>query len=132
VGVRARACRRDDAGAATITVAIVTPAVLVLLMLAVQAGLFWHARQRADTAATRAAAAAAQVDGTPATGEASAETFLAGAPLDSAQVTVTRDAQAARATVTGTAPALVPGVVWQVKATAEAPRERFVAEPERQ
>jgi Flp pilus assembly protein TadG len=132
VGVRARVRRRDDAGAATITVAIVTPVVLGLLMLAVQAGLFWHARQRADAAATRAAAAAAQVDGTPAAGEAAAETFLAGAPIDNAAVTVTRDADTARATVSGTAPALVPGVVWQVKATAEAPRERFVAEPERQ
>jgi Flp pilus assembly protein TadG len=132
VGVRARLRRRDDTGAATTTVAIVTPAVLVLLMLAVQAGLFWHARQRADAAATRAAAAAAEVDGTPTAGEAAAETFLAGAPIDNAAVTVTRDAQAARATVTGTAPALVPGVVWQVKATAEAPREQFIAEPERQ
>ena len=112
--------------------AIVTPAVLVLLMLAVQAGLFWHARQRADAAASRAAAAAAEVDGTPTAGEAAAEIFLTGAPIDNAAVTVTRDADTARVTVTGTAPALVPGVVWQVKAAAEAPRERFVAEPERQ
>ena len=128
---RVRARRWNDTGAATTTLAIVTPAVLVLLMLAVQAGLFWQARQRADAAATRAAAAAAQLDGSSASGEAAAQTFLAGAPLEDAAVTVTRDAEHARATVTGTTPALVPGVVWQVTAVAEAPRERFVPEPDR-
>jgi hypothetical protein len=123
--------RRNDCGTATTTLVIVTPAVLVLLMLTVQAGLFWHARQRADAAATRAAAAAAQLDGTIASGEANARTFLAGAPLEDAAITINRDGEHARAIVTGTAPALVPGVVWQVSAIAEAPLERFVPEPDR-
>jgi Flp pilus assembly protein TadG len=123
--------RRNDRGAATTTLAIVTPAVLVLLMLTVQAGLFWHARQRADAAATRAAAATAQLDGTTASGEAAAQAFLTGAPLEDAAITVSRDAEHARVTVTGTAPALVPGVVWEVSAVAEAPLERFVPEPAR-
>ena len=60
--MRARLGRRDDTGAATTTVAIVTPAVLVLLMLAVQAGLFWHARQRADLPQERLAVAGAECD----------------------------------------------------------------------
>lgn len=112
--------------------AIVMPAVLFLLMLSVQAGVFWHARQRADAAATRAAAAAAREGGTAADGHSAADDFLAGAPLDNATVSVTVDADQAEATVTGTAPALVPGVVWQVHASAAAPVERFIPETERQ
>jgi Flp pilus assembly protein TadG len=116
----------------TTVVAIVMPAVLILLMLSVQAGLFWHARQRADAAASRAAAAAAELGGTPAAGQTAADTFLVGAPLDNAAVTVTRGSDHAQATVTGTAPALIPGIVWQVGATAQASLERFVPETDRQ
>jgi Flp pilus assembly protein TadG len=125
--------RRDsDGGTASLVVAIVTPAVLVLLMLSVQAGMFWHAHQRADAAATRAAAAAAREGGTTADGHDAADDFLAGAPLDNATVTIALDSFRAEATVTGTAPGLVPGVVWQVHATAETPVERFIPETERQ
>jgi Flp pilus assembly protein TadG len=115
-----------------LAVAITFPAVLVVLMLAVQAGLYWHAHQRADAAATRAAAAAARAGGPTTDGHQAANDFLAGAPLDHATVTVTVVGDAAEAAVTGTAPALVPGVVWQVQASAEAPVERFIAETERQ
>lgn len=115
-----------------LAVAITFPAVLVLLMLAVQAGLYWHAHQRADAAATRAAAAAARAGGTTSDGHQAATDFLTGAPLSSATVTVTLDGDAAEADVAGTAPALVPGVVWQVQAHAEAPIERFIGETERQ
>lgn len=121
-----------DRGATVLVVAITFPAVLVLLMLSVQAGLYWHAHQRADAAATRAAAAAARSGGTTADGQQAATAFLAGAPLDDATVTVTLGEDLAEANVTGTAPALVPGVVWQVHANAEAPAERFVGETERQ
>jgi Flp pilus assembly protein TadG len=124
--------RAGDRGATVLAVAITFPAVLVVLMLAVQAGLYWHAHQRADAAATRAAAAAARSGGTTTDGHQAANAFLAGAPLNNATVTVTVDDIAATADVTGTAPGLVPGVVWQVQATAEAPVERFIAETERQ
>jgi Flp pilus assembly protein TadG len=121
-----------DRGATVLAVGITFPAVLVVLMLAVQAGLYWHAHQRADAAATRAAAASARAGGTTTDGHQDANAFLAGAPLDNATVTVTVGGDATEAAVTGTAPALVPGVVWQVQATAEAPVERFIAETERQ
>lgn len=124
--------RVGDKGATVLAVAITFPAVLVLLMLAVQAGLYWHAHQRADAAATRAAAAAARAGGTTADGHQAATAFLAGAPLDNATVTITLDDDRAEVDVTGTAPALVPGVVWQVRADAEAPVERFIGETERQ
>jgi Flp pilus assembly protein TadG len=126
-------CRRDDdRGVSVLVVAIVMPAVLFLLMLSVQAGMFWHARQRADAAAARAVAAAAREGGTASDGQNAADDFLSGAPLDNAAVTVTVDIDQAQATVTGTAPALVPGVVWEVHASAAAPVERFIPETERQ
>jgi len=123
--------RVDDRGASVLAVAITFPAVLVMLMLSVQAGLYWHAHQRADAAATRAAAAAARAGATTADGQQAAAAFLAGAPLDDAAVTVALVDDRATAAVTGTAPALVPGVVWQVRADAEAPVEQFVGETER-
>jgi Flp pilus assembly protein TadG len=122
----------DDGGATVLAVAITFPAVLVVLMLAVQAGLYWHAHQRADAAAVRAAAAAARAGGTTTDGHLAANDFLAGAPLDNATVTVTLDEFAATADVIGTAPSLVPGVTGQVQASADAPVERFVPETERQ
>jgi Flp pilus assembly protein TadG len=124
--------RAGDRGATVLAVAITFPAVLVLLMMALQAGLYWHAHQRADAAATRAAAAAALEGGTATDGYEAATDFLAGAPLDNATITITLDSDRAEADVTGTAPALVPGVVWQVHANAEAPVERFIGETERQ
>ncbi len=124
--------RAGDRGATVLAVAITFPAVLVMLMLSVQAGLYWHAHQRADAAATRAAATAARAGGTATDGHQAATAFLAGAPIDDATVTVTLDDDRAEADVTGTAPALVPGVVWQVNATAEAPVERFIGETERE
>lgn len=124
--------RAGDRGATVLAVAITFPAVLVMVMLAVQAGLYWHAHQRADAAATRAAAAAASDGGSTTDGHQAATDFLAGAPLGNATVTVTLDGDAAEADVTGTAPGLVPGVVWQVQAHAEAPVERFIGETERQ
>lgn len=124
--------RLDDGGAGTLTVAIVSPAVLLLLMVTVQAGVFWHARQRADAAASRAVAAAAREGGSTAAGENAAAQILAGAPLDNASVTVTLSGDVSEVRVTGTAPALIPGFVWQVQAVAVAPIERFVPETERQ
>ncbi len=110
------------------------PAVLMLIALVVQAGLWFHARQRAEAAADRAVAAARAPQGTEAAGETAAQLFLAGAPLDGASVSVDRGPEVVRATVTGFAPQLVPvpGDAWQVTATVSAETERFVAEDDRQ
>jgi hypothetical protein len=51
--------------------------------------------------------------------------------VEDASVTVTRTGDRIRATVTGVAPRLVPGLTWHVTRSAEATRERFVPEPER-
>ena len=122
---------RDDRGVTTVGFAVVFASILLLVMLAVQAGLYWHVRQRADAAAARAAAAAARVDGSSANGHAAADAFLSGAPIDDASVRVSRGGTSATASVSGTAPSLVPIVAWAVYAEATVPLERFVPEPER-
>jgi len=133
VRLAARIRARDDRGNANaLTTALVFPVVMVFVMLAVQGGLYWHAYQRAEAAADRAAAVAARIDGTTASGQAAGYAFLAGAPLDNAAVSVTRGRDAVEATVTATAPALVMGIRWDVTAHASVEVERFIPEPDRQ
>jgi Flp pilus assembly protein TadG len=107
------------------------PAVLMLVILVVQAGLYYHAHQRATAAADRAVAAARTPTGTEADGVAAAQLFLDGAPLDGAAVQVQRGPEEVEATVTGVAPELIPGISWQVEAVTAAPAERFIPENER-
>lgn len=123
--------RRNDAGVTTTTTAILMPVVVGMVAVVVQAGIYYHYVQRAEAAADRAVTAAAAAGGTTSDGQAAAQTFLEGAPLDDAAVTVTRGAEETRATVAGTAPQLIPGVSWRIQARAVAATERFVPEPDR-
>lgn len=123
--------RRGDSGIGAVTTALMMPALLFMIMLVVQAGLYWHAHQRASAAAERAAAAAATPTGTEQGGRQAAQMFLDGAPLDGSWVRVLRGAEEVEATVGGTAPRLVPGLTFSVEATASAPTERFIPEDER-
>lgn len=115
----------------TTETAAVMPAVFGLMLFAVQAGLAAHAAQRADGAADRAVAAAQAADGSTLAGEDAAVAYLARAPVEDASVTVTRSGDRIRATVTGVAAQVVPGLTWHVNRSAEATTERFVPEPER-
>ena len=63
---------RDERGMTTIQVAILFPAVLIWLMLIVQYGLWWHAKQAAEVAAEEAVDAAKIATATTADGEAGA------------------------------------------------------------
>lgn len=116
----------------TTQVAIVFPALLVWILLIVQYGLWYHAKQVADAAAAEATDAAQVPGGTEAEGEGAARAFLAQAGnLDEISVTVERGGDQVVADVRGRAPRLVPGLTWSVAARAAAPLERFVPEPER-
>jgi Flp pilus assembly protein TadG len=123
--------RRDDAGIGAVTTALMMPALLVMIMLVVQAGLYWHAHQRASAAADRAAAAAATPTGSEQAGRQAARLFLDGAPIDGAWVQVRRGSEEVVATVGGSAPQLVPGITFSIEARASAPTERFIPEDER-
>src|SRR3546814_16887895 len=68
---------REERGMTTIQVAILFPAVLFWLMLIVQYGLRWHAKQVATAAAAEAVDAAQVESANAAEGEAAASRYLA-------------------------------------------------------
>src|SRR5579884_3086915 len=78
--------RGPDRGSLTLELAVVFPAVLAVLLLTVQVGLYLYARQIALDAAQQGADLARQQSATPAAGLATAETFArhagAGSLLD--------------------------------------------------
>lgn len=125
---------RDDAEAGLIAsqLAVVMPALLLVIMLAVQFGLWAHATQLADAAADTAAATAALPDTTIGDGHTAATSLLAQAGnLTDVTVTVDRDEVQVVAVVTGVAPQVVPGIRWSVSAQAAAAREVFIRQGDR-
>ncbi len=116
----------------TIQVAILFPVVLLWLMLIVQYGLWWHAKQVANAAAAEAVDAAQIETGTAREGEAAAFSYLdQSGNLTNVTVLVSRDPMLVTAEVRGDAPQLVPGFSLSVAARSQAPVERFIPEPER-
>ena len=122
--------RTRERGAASLAeVVLVAPALLIALMLIVQFGLYFHARNIAEQAAQEGSAAARQFDGTEKSGHTQATQFLSAVGTKTLQdraVTVDRSLQSATVTVTGTVISLVPGLKLHVKETATGPVERFV------
>lgn len=116
----------------TTEVAVLFPAVLFWLMLIVQYGLWWHAKQVANAAAAEAVDAAQVQAGSARDGEDAGRRYLAQAGnLGDIRITVDRGLATVTAEVRGTAPQLVPGFAWSVTARSAAPVERFVPEPQR-
>jgi len=116
----------------TIQVAILFPVVLFWIMLIVQYGLWWHAKQVANAAAAEAVDAAQVSSGSARDGEDAAVSYLAqSGNLDNVTVTVSREPTVVTVEVRGAAPQLVPGFEWSVTARSTAPVERFIPEPER-
>jgi Flp pilus assembly protein TadG len=123
---------RDERGMTTIQVAILFPVVLFWIMLIVQYGLWWHAKQVANAAAAEAVDAAQVSAGTARDGEDAAASYLAqSGNLDDITITVSREPTTVTVEVHGDAPRLVPGVEWSVTARSSAPVERFIPESER-
>ncbi len=123
---------RDERGMTTIQVAILFPVVLFWIMLIVQYGLWWHAKQVANAAAAEAVDAAQVSSGSARDGEDAAASYIAqSGNLDNITITVSREPTVVTVEVRGDAPQLVPGFEWSVTARSTAPVERFIPEPER-
>ena len=122
----------DDRAMTTIQVAILFPVILFWIMLIVQYGLWWHAKQVANAAAAEAVDAAQISSGTARQGEDAATSYLTqSGNLANVTITVTREPTTATAEIHGDAPRLVPGFAWSVTARSSAPVERFIPESER-
>lgn len=116
----------------TSQVAVIFPAVLFWIMLIVQYGLWYHAKQVADTAAAEAIDAAKLTSATSADGENAARSFLsASGNLRDVTVVVRRDLNVVEVEIRGQAPQLVPGISWTVTSQGQARIEQFTAEIER-
>ncbi|HLU33753.1 MAG TPA: TadE family protein [Natronosporangium sp.] len=129
-GTRRRAPRWRDRGAAPIELAIVWPAILLLVFGAVQVATYFTARTVALSAAQVGVTAARGYDATDADGRDRAEAFLAQAGdwlVDWQVIGPVRDETTGQVTVTvtGDALTLVPGYNWEVRQTAHGTIERF-------
>lgn len=120
-----------ERGSVTLELAVVFPVFLLLLIAAVQAGLYFYARAIALTAAQQGVQAARLQQHTLDDGLAAARGYALHAgggslhhvAVDPAGSTAT----AVRITVTGTAVSLLPGVDWPVSQQAAGPRERYTS-----
>jgi hypothetical protein len=110
---------------------IVVPAVLLAITMVFQTMEYYAARQAAETAARQAVDAARVVGAGDADGTREANTVLTqlGSPLEGLTVTVSRRNGSVVATISGHPHRLVPGVVFDVNATAQGPVETFTAAP---
>jgi Flp pilus assembly protein TadG len=110
-------------------VVITAPALLFLLMLIVQFGLMFHARNIAEQAAQEGAAVARRFDGTQTQGREKALQLLTAVgegTLKDRDVTASRTAGTASVTVTGTVVSVVPGFSLSVSESASGPVEKYV------
>lgn len=118
----------DDRGSTTVEVAVALPVVMLLLMLVVQAGVYFHTRAVATTAAHKGLDVLRVEEGSTGTARAATEDFLdrnAGA-LDGSTVVVDRTVETAEVTVSGDVVSLVFGVdLFPVRVTASAPIEEI-------
>ena len=120
----------DEHGAMSLAQVVITaPALLFLLMLIVQFGLMFHARNIAEQAAQEGAAVARRFDGTQTQGREKALQLLTAVgegTLKDRDVTASRTADTASVTVTGTVVSVVPGFSLSVSESASGPVEKYV------
>ena len=107
---------------------IVFPVAMLLVLILLQAALWFLGRSVAQDAAQDGARAAALLGGGPGTGAQAARDDLlqlAGPMLSSASVSVTETAGRAQVRVSGVAESILPGFSLEVSASAAEPVEEF-------
>lgn len=121
---------RPARGEAVTETVLVFPAALLLVLLVVQFGLWYHAAHLVRAAAAEAARAARAQGAVADDGRVRAERFLvavAGRSVEAPEVEVERGPEVVRVRVRARAPAVVPGLRLGVRAVAESPVEEFRA-----
>lgn len=107
---------------------LVFPVLLLVILLAVQFALAFHAKTVVTAAAQDAARAAQARTGTPERARVVGQTFVsdnASTLLHQVNVAVRSDGDTVRVEVRGTVTAVVPGLHLRVAGTADGPLERF-------
>lgn len=121
-----------DRGAATLELAVLTPAIILITFAIVQVTLTGYARNLAQSAAAAGLATGRSVDAVPGAGAARARAFLADHAADTLHGASVSDAgttaETVRITVSGRCVSAVPGLPGlAVRVSLQAPRERFHA-----
>lgn len=125
-----RRLRGEEGDAITETVFLV-PVLLLLIMVVVQFGLWYHAEHVAQAAAQEGVRAARAQGATSDDGKTRTEQFLAatGASIiDGPAIVATRNATQASVRVSGTVVAVIPGLRLDVHGEAASPTEEFQAD----
>jgi Flp pilus assembly protein TadG len=119
---------RDERGDETVEAVLITPVLMLLIMLVIQFGLWYHASHVAEAAAQQGVSAARVESATADDGRTSALQFMAAAApalVEDVSVTASRDTNIARVDVDGTIHSLIPGLTLHVHGEAQSPVERF-------
>ena len=126
--MRLRRRSENDRGSTTVEFVVLVPLMVLLLMVVVQFGVYFHTRAVVTTAARQGADNARTFDGTTEAGDAATTQFLdqsAGALRDRT-ISVERTATEVTVTVTGEVTSLIPFAVFPLTITVSAPVERIV------
>ncbi|ASR39410.1 pilus assembly protein TadE [Prauserella marina] len=120
----------EDTGSESVGLAVLFPVILLLILSAVQGGLWWHARAIAAQAAQVGVDAGRPVGAThsAAVDAARSVTVRAGnGALTAVDVDATVTAETVQVTVAGSAPRLlpIPGLDIRIDVSAQASKERF-------
>jgi Flp pilus assembly protein TadG len=124
--------RDNDDGSSIVELVIVFPALLLVVMMTIEFGIWMHARHVAQAAADDGLARAQQLNGTADLGRAEAQTSLArlaGTMLTHPSVTATRSRTTASVTIDATSISVVPFFTLTVHERVSGPVERFVPAP---
>lgn len=122
---RRERCQRGEAAVETV---LVVPIVLFLILLVIQAGLWFHGSQLVEAAAQEGMQAGRVETGTVSAAEERAKQFvtsLSPSIAATTEVQASRTASTTRVTVTAHVQQVVPGLRLAVSGVAEGPTERF-------
>ena len=119
--------RGEEEGSATVEFVICAAGTLLMLLMVVQVGVWYHTRAVAQTAARHGLDHVRTFDGSVDRGVAVATEFLAQSAggLQNPQVRATRTAADSTVAVSGRVVAVLPGVSWTLSVTVNAPTERI-------
>lgn len=116
-----------DRGSSTVEFVIASAAMVLLLLMVVQVGVWYHTRAVAQTAARHGLDHVRTINGSPAEGIDVASEFLdqSGGGLENRNVDASRTAAVSSVTVSGRVVSILPGVSFTVSVTVDAPTERI-------
>ncbi len=115
-----------DAGSTSLTVALLTPLLVVVMFAAVQAALWGHARTEARAVARQTAALVARSSVSVGDAQATAEANLSDDDIVDVVVSITRRGPDIVVTVSGRAPGIIRGTGRDLTVTEVVPLEELV------